>query len=269
MTRQPITAALALLAALLPAGAQAREFTDQFRVDFEFGPTYIAKNNNRYGDQGTLLLAEEIGQQENLILGKRLSLEVPLSERNQLVFVYAPLDVTTRATLAKDVNFNDVLFPNGTVIDTRYLFDGYRLSWLWSLLQYDQLKLQIGLSGQVRNAQVALSSVDGTRYAQESDIGLVGALKARLYWDPLAPGGPYWLLDADAFSTFGLIGDVTGAIWDVAATFAVPVARGTDLIFRGRLLGGGATVPDKEIENWGNFAALTFGARVDLESLVE
>jgi len=263
-----VIAAVVLSWAIAPSAA-ASIFVGGFRADYEVGPLYIAQNDNRYGAGGTEFTARDVGQRENLFLSHRLAVEAPLAERHSLVFVYAPLDVTTRATLGEDVLFNETLFAAGTVVDSRYLFDGYRLSYLYTLVLRERLVVQLGASGQIRNAQVALTASDGSLHAFESDIGLVGAIKARLFWDPAGTGGPYWLVDADAFSTFGLLGEVRGAIYDLALTFAVPVAKGADLTFRGRLLGGGAEVPDKEIDNWANFVAFTLGARVSLDALVE
>jgi len=262
-------AVLALLTLTWPGLAAAEGFVGGVRGDLEVGPLYVAENNNRYGPEGTRFGADDVGQQENLVLSRRLALEVPLAERHGLVFVYAPFDVLTRATLGKDVRFNDTYFGAGTVVDSRYLFDGYRLSYLYAPVLGKQLALQGGASGQIRNAQVALTAVDGSARALESNIGFVGALKARAFWDPLEAGGPYLMLDADAFSTFGLVGDVSGAIYDVALTLALPVAKSADLTFRGRLLGGGAEVPDKDIDNWANFVAFTVGLRASLDALLD
>lgn len=258
-----------LIALALPGIAAASEFVGGFYGDLEVGPLYIAQNDNSYGADGTRFGAGDVGQQENLVLSRRLALEVPLSERSALIFVYAPFDVSTRATLDNDLRFNDTVFPADTVVDSRYLFDGYRLSYLYAPVVRERLALQVGASGQIRNAQVAMTAVDGSARALESNIGFVGALKARVFWDPLEAGGPYLLLDADAFSTFGLFGDVKGAIYDVALTLALPVTKSVDLTFRGRLLGGGAEVPDKDIDNWANFAAFTVGARVGLDTLLD
>ena len=264
----PLFAALAtLLLALSPATASASDFLAPYLIDFETGPLYIGKNENQYGTNGTRFTASDVGQQNNLFLSKRLSIELPVSPRNQFIFTWAPLDVPTRATLDRAIDFNDVVFPAGTVVDSRYLFDGYRLTYLYAPLQGEQFLVQIGLALQIRNAQVALDA-DGALYAQESDIGLVGAPALRVFWDPFKEGGPYWMLDALAFSTFGLFG-VTGGIYDVALTFATPITEGAHLTFRARTIGGGADVPDKQISNWASFVSFDLGLRLALGSLFD
>ena len=145
-------------------------------------------------------------------------------------------------------------------MDHRYLFDGYRASYLYRLRD-GALRLELGGSLQIRNAKVAFTAVDGSAYAEESDIGLVPIAKARLRY--LAPRGMYGMLDADALSTFGLVGDTEGGIYDVALTLGVSLTDPLDLFVRVRGIGGGATVPDREIENWAHFLAFTVGVRVD------
>lgn len=260
-------ASLALFVLALLPGRASAGFVDSFLVDYEAGPLYIAQNDNAYGPNGTKFTAAEVGQQENLLLSQRIALALPIALRHELVLTYAPLDVATEARLDRAINLNDVVFPEGTVVKSRYLFDGYRLTYLFALVRREQFVLQIGLAGQIRNAQVALTGLEGTLYADESDIGVVGAPVVRLFWDPFDKGGPYWFLDLLAFSTFGLFGDVSGGIYDVAATWAVPVVDGADVIFRARLLGGGATVPDRNIENWGNFVSVATGLRVALPTV--
>ena len=68
----------------------------------------------------------------------------------------------TRATLPKDIDFRGTVFPTGTVVDSRYLFDGYRASYLYRLVNGERFTWDIGASVQIRNALVSLGAVDGT-----------------------------------------------------------------------------------------------------------
>ncbi len=234
-----------------------------FRVvlDAEVGPAYIDLNDGRYGAGGTLFHASELGQQRNLALAKRVSLELGLGRRSTLILLWAPFGVTTEVALPRAIRFRGHLLTAGTVVDAGYLFDGYRASYLYRLVDGRRLKLGIGASFQVRNAAVSFGTVDGTYYDVEPDIGLVFALKARLRYD--TPQGLWAMVDADGFSTFGL-GNVTGAIYDVALTLGLPFTRGADLFFRLRLVGGGADVPRRDIYNWADFYTATAGVRLDL-----
>lgn len=237
---------------------------EELVLEWEAGPLTILRNDGRYGAEGTEYTANDTAQKDNLVVSQRLSLELEIVPRHRLILLYAPLEVVTRATLGNDLRFRDTLFPAGSLVDHRYLFDGYRLSYLWGAVRR-AVDLDVGASFQIRNANVAFSTVDGTLHDAEADIGLVFALKLRFRWD--TPWGPWMVFDADGFSTFGLAGDTTGAIYDTALSLGLPATEGLDFFFRARLLGGGADVPDRNLENWAHFLSFTAGVRVDLPAL--
>ena len=98
---------------------------------------------------------------------------------------------------------------------------------------------------------------------------MVGALKTRLRYT--LPSGVWAGLEADALSTFGLMGNTTGGIYDLALTLGLPLVdrRDVNVYARLRLLGGGADVKRRDIYNWGNFGFALVGVQADLVSLVE
>jgi hypothetical protein len=236
-------------------------------VSYEAGPAYIAQNDGRYGAGGTRYGAGDVGQQSNLVIARRTSLELAAGH-HRLVFLYAPFDVTTQITLARDLQFRDTRFTAGTVVDHRYLFDGYRASYLYRALDRGPLSLEVGGSLQIRNAEVAFRSGDGALRDAENDIGLVVAAKARLWYRPTTTVA-WGALEADGFSTFGLVPGVRGAIYDTQLMAGYPVGRGVDLVFGARLVGGGARVESRDIYNWANFVSFTAGARVSLDQLLD
>ncbi|WNG16398.1 hypothetical protein [Cystobacter fuscus] len=238
-------------------------------AEYETGPAAIFQNDGRYGPTGTSYSAEDLQQNATLYRTWRAAVEARLGARHGLILLYAPFDVTTRATLSRDIDFRGTVFPAGTVVDSRYLFDGFRGSYLFRLIDGERFKWDIGASVQIRNALVGLGAVDGSRYSQESDIGVVGALKTRLRYE--LPSRVWAALEADALSTFGLVGNTTGGIYDVALSLGVPLNTRGDVsaYARLRLLGGGADVTRRNIYNWGNFGFAVLGVQADLVSLVE
>jgi hypothetical protein len=248
--------ALATLAVLLSASSAVA--APALHVGYETGPAYVAQNDGRYGALGTEYNAADVGQQKNLARVERASLELR-GGRHRVIFTYIPFELRTRVSLSRELRFRDTLFPAGTVVDHRYLFDGTRASYLYELLpDAGRWSLELGGSFQVRNADVAFTSVDGNWYDAQDDIGPVAALKARLTFTP-APERPWARLDADAISSFGLIGDTSGGLYDVALVLGLPIVRRLDLTFTTRLYGGGATVPDQNFENWASFVSATAG----------
>ncbi len=248
-------------AAVLALGAPAQA-GPEVTLGFEVGPAYIAQNDGRYGEDGTAYDAGDVGQQKNLVIAERTSLELA-SGRHRAILLYAPFEVTTRVTLDEDLRFRDTRFPAGTVVDHRYLFDGYRASYLYRALA-GAVSIDVGASLQIRNADVAFTSVNGALHASQDDIGLVGALKGRLRYQATAER---WAeLEADALSTSGLAGDVSGGIYDVAVSAGQQLGDRLELVLTARLLGGGAEVPSQQIDNWANFVTAAVGLRVRLDS---
>lgn len=260
-----IVSALLLLESVQVAGAEKAPVI-RATLSYETGPAYIAQNDGEYGAEGTRYRADDVGQRDNLVLSRRTSIELARG-RHRAILLYAPFEAATEVTLSRDLQFRDTLFVAGTAVQHRYLFDGYRGSYLYTLLESGSLTLEVGGSLQVRNAEVAFRSLDGAQRAAQADIGLVAAAKARLWY---RPGAKTWwsALDADGFSTFGLVPGVRGAIYDVQLVAGHPVAKGIDVVFGVRLLGGGAAVESQDIYNWANFVAVTVGARVSIDTLV-
>lgn len=233
-------------------------------LGYEVGPTYIAQNDGRYGEAGTPYEAGDVGQQDTLAVTQRTTVEVR-SGRHAVIALYAPLQLATRVRLDQDLQFRDERFTAGTPVDHRYVFDGFRLSYLYAVVPDGALRLDAGASLQIRSALVSFASVDGEQYAAQTDLGLVGALKVRATYQP---GATWWgQVEADALSTFGLLGDTSGGIYDVALSAGRPVRRGVDAYATVRLLGGGAEVPSQAIDNWGNYVSASAGLRVELGAL--
>lgn len=238
-------------------------------LGYETGPSYVVQNDGAYGADGTRYSAADVGQQDNLVRTSRTSAELAIG-RHTAILLYAPFESRTQVRLARDLQFRDERFVAGTVVDHRYLFDGFRGSYLYRAIDraFDgRLDVELGGSLQIRSAEVAFTSVDGAQRAEEDDIGLVAALKARAWWRPHAT--EVWgMLEADAFSTFGLVRNVRGAIYDVQLATGYPIARGVDVTLGARLLGGGADVASRDLYNWGNFVSFTAGVRVGLDDVL-
>lgn len=184
-------AALALTVTLIPARPAWADL--RAVLAYDTGPAYIAQNDGRYGAAGTPYEADDVGQRDTLVRAERATVEL-VAGRHRVIALYAPFLVDTQATLTSELRFRDVTFPTGTVVDHRYRFDGYRASYLYQVVG-GRVGLELGGSLQVRSADVAFASADGSRRASQSDIGLVPALKARLTY---TPGRAWAQLEADA-----------------------------------------------------------------------
>lgn len=248
-----------LLAILIGLASPAAAAPPRVVVGYETGPAYVAQNDGRYGAAGTPFEAGDVGQQANLVRAERATVELVLG-RHRVIALYAPFELATQVRLTDALTFRDTTFAAGTVVDHRYRFNGYRASYLYQLTR-GRVAIELGGSLQIRDADVAFTSADGAQRANQSDIGLVPALKARATYTTACA---WAALEADGQSTFGLLDGVSGGIYDVALTAGLPVHRNVDVTATLRLLGGGATVADQQIDNWANFASAALGLRVAL-----
>jgi len=254
---------------MVPGPALAQEAPRQWlspTLVYETGPSAVLQNDGEYGAAGTRYDANDVAQTDNLVRTSRTSVELAIG-RHTLILLYAPFELRTQVELDRDLQFRDEMFVAGTVVDHRYLFEGYRASYLYRVVGGDRLALELGGSVQIRNAEVAFTAADGSQRADEDDVGVVVAAKARLWWRPTRDR--LWAaVEADGFSTFGLVRNVKGAIYDTQLMLGYDVGRGVDLFVGTRLLGGGADVASKDIYNWANFLSFTAGARIALDDLL-
>ena len=231
---------------------------DSLTVDLEAGPTGIIQNDGRYGAGGTAFDASTVAQNRNLFDARRFSTEAAWGDRHTLILLFAPFDVTTRVTLANPLTFRDTTFPAGAVVDHRYLFDGWRVSYLYRSYQHGPFSADFGATLGVRNALVSFTDLNSNRYDAERDIGPVPALKMRLKHQ--SASGIYALWDTDGFFTPGFT-PVKGGILDSALSLGVPLQSGLDGFVRLRYLAGGADVPNRAIVNWSQFVGVSLGIR--------
>ena len=238
-------------------------------VEVEAGPLKVFRNELGFGAEGTRYSEEDIGQDEPLFITKRASVEARLGERHGVVLLYAPLSLTTRAALTRDIRFLDTLFPTGTPVDHTYTFDGYRASYVYRLINRERLQWDVGVSLQIRSALVELRSQDGALYARDSDIGPVPALKTRLTWQPSR-----WLWAA--LEVDGLVNPTDpdgGALYDAALTLGVPLDDDATVspYLRLRFYGGGVDNPDGDppLYSFANFGFALLGVRADAVELLD
>lgn len=261
---------LMLLGCLLaPLAARADSVLKKLVLEVEAGPLKVFRNELGFGAEGTRYSARDVNQDTPLVNAMRASVEARLGTRHGVVLLYAPLPITTRATLTRDIRFNDTLFPAGTPVEHTYSFSGYRGSYLFRLVDAGRFVWDVGASLQLRTALVELRSQDGSLYAREADIGPVPALKTRLLW---WPSERVWAsLELD-----GLVNPADpggGALYDAALTLGIPLDDDAtaSAFLRLRFYGGGVDNPDGDppLYNFANLGFALAGVRADVVELLD
>lgn len=217
-------AALIALAGTGPAGAD-----DRFRLELEGGAAWQLRNDFAVpGDTGTRLSIDEAAG--GPFLAVRGTLWYDLSERTSLRLLAAPL--RTKATLTPDapVEFNGTTFSAGTPLDVDYVFDSYRLSWVYRFRHSGPVSFRAGITAKVRDAKIELAQAG------------VSSAKTNTGFVPLLYGGVRWQLtdalaldlEADALAAS------QGRAEDVALRLEAKVSPKVDLFLGARTLEGGA-----------------------------
>ena len=166
------------LAMAMPATAAGdRPWT----VELEGGAVFSGYNDVRIPNAGGTLFSLSRDLDIAAKAYYRLRLSYAISRRHELSMLYAPLTLKAQGTLPGPVFFEGVQFPQGAAADGIFTFNSYRFTYRYRLLDKWRLRLDIGLTAKVRDAEVALTTPGLT--ASKTNVGFVPLLHLRLIWD--------------------------------------------------------------------------------------
>ncbi len=152
--RTVLLAATLILSAALPHKALA-----QWSFDAEFGLAFQNYNEVRIPNEGgTLFDFNKDFDLEGPVLPFRIRVGYSLNEKNHFFALYAPLTVRYSGAAPRDIQFEDLLFAEGSDIDGLYRFNSYRLTYRRDLLITDHWVLGLGFTAKIRDARVQLES---------------------------------------------------------------------------------------------------------------
>lgn len=209
----------------------------------ELGALFVVSHQYQGGSDGTVFDLRRDGGQASASFSYRLSAEVELFDHHELILLYQPIDLRTRATLTEDFRANGLTFPAGTPMQFRYGFDFYRLSYLYDFLPRADQELALGLSMQLRVADIEFTSLDGELQRTSQNLGPVPLIKAR---------GRY-TFDNDVFvgteiDGIGIQfpseqGSVLGLFFDTSLRVGYSPTQFLETFLNVRYVGGGARGP--------------------------
>lgn len=256
-----------------PLASNARNFW--IRAVAEAGFVAVLSHRVQFSNDGTYFDYVEDGGQDVLFFVGRLSAELGLFRRHQIIFLYQPLFLRTEVLLDDDLSVDGQLFPEGTPMNLRYDFPFYRFSYLYDFFERRDLEVAIGLTLQIRNATINFASADGTMRRTERDVGLVPALKLRVTW---YHSSGFWLgteidgIYAPVSYLNGSDEEITGAILDASIRAGLTLPRNVQAFINVRYLGGGAVGTNTDdpgpgdgyVRNWLHFLTVTLGVNWDI-----
>jgi hypothetical protein len=199
------------------------------------GAVQVLYHTYRVGESGTVFDFVKNGGQEILFPFQRFTAVVGFLGRNEIRFLYQPLELATQISAKAPFTIDGTTFNQGEAVDVTYGFPFYRFTYLFDFIEGDA-NLSAGAALQFRNASIRFTTVDGSKRAVSQNLGLVPALA-------LAGKLPF---DNGLFVAF----DATG-IYASSAIF-----NGADFQFEGSILDAslraGARLSDK-IEAYANY----------------
>jgi hypothetical protein len=199
-------------------------------AEVEGGVVFSARNDTRIpGNSGTdLSLVNDLHTDPAPAFRVRLGYR--FAERHLVTALYAPLQITARGTVGRDVGFAGATYPAGTPMLAVYRFNSYRLTYRYSVIHRAGLDVASGLTGKIRDAETSLYGVQARR---KTNVGFVPLINLHIAWRPA--GSVFGLLlDADALAApQGRAEDLL-----LAATFRP--RDGVELRIGYRMLEGGA-----------------------------
>jgi len=242
--RLPLLASLLLLAATArPAAAEG------FRLELEGGAAWQLRNDFAVpGDTGTRIALDEATT--GPFAAFRVTLWADVSKRTSLRLLAAPLRTTASLTPGTPVEFNGTLFPAGQPLDVTYVFNSYRLSWVYRFNHSGPVAFRAGLTAKIRDAKIELTG-SGLQNAK-SNVGVVPLLYGGVRWqmtDTLALD-----LDVDAAAA------KQGRAEDVALRLEAKVSSKVDIFVGARTLEGGAD--NDEVYSFAWFAYAVGGVAI-------
>lgn len=144
--------------------------------------------------------------------------------------MYAPLRLKGEHTYDQDINFNGSIFNRNEETKTLYQFNSYRVSYFNQWVQSEKWKVNIGVTANIRDAEIALKQ--GSTKESRTDIGLVPLL---YLWSE------YWVSDSSKFTfDFDGLAAPQGRAFDVALMFGHRLSPSLMANLGYRMLEGGA-----------------------------
>ena len=220
----------------------------QVFLDLESGLVFSGYNNVRVPNKTgtTFSLTTDLKTDFNGYF--RIRTGYILFKRHVFTLLAAPLRLYGSGVLKKSVSFNEVVFPENSLVSARYRFDSYRLTYRYDFYWSKGLQIGAGLTAKLRSASI---SVKGSGQETEKvDLGFVPLINFRLYW---AFADPFSLL----FEFDALVGP-QGRAEDVSLAFQYAPAEVIHFRVGYRFVEGGANVGS--VYNFTMIHYLAFGA---------
>ncbi len=168
----------------------------QIQLDVESGGVFSGYNDVRIpGKGGTLFsLSEELSIDPTPFF--RIRAFYDFNPRHHLGLLVAPLSLSSKGQLDRDLVFVGKTFPANTPLDATFRFNSYRLIYRYDFLLREKLQLGVGFTAKIRDAEISVRG--GGMESKKTNVGFVPIVHFRMLWNFY--GRMAWLLDGDALA---------------------------------------------------------------------
>jgi hypothetical protein len=217
----------ALLLTFLPLSAQ-------LHLEAETGIIFEGYNDVRIpNNEGTLFSFTDDFDPQGVVIPFRLRMGITLGRRHHISGLFAPLSIAYEGTAPRDIQFQNTLFEEGSILDGLYKFNSYRLTYRYEWVSNEILRLGLGLTAKIRDARIRLSAGETSDF--KNDVGFVPLLHVFARYQP----GSFALqLDGDGWAVS------QGRAFDFALTGRYRLADAFYAFAGYRIVEGGADVDE-------------------------
>lgn len=125
------------------------------------------------GDNGTQFDTTKDGWKQTNAAAYRIYISHEINEDSSIRLLYAPLQTTFNGSFGQESNFNGEKFNAGSA-KVNYKFNSYRVSYIKRLYQNQNIKLNYGFVGKIRDAEIEI--VQENKQSVRKDLGFIPLL---------------------------------------------------------------------------------------------
>lgn len=224
----------------------------QIQIDIETGGVFSGYNDVRIPNgTGTLFsLSEDLNTDTRIFF--RIQFRYTFRQRHAFRLLIAPLSLKATGNVDRDIRFEGKTFTSGTPLEGSYRFNSYRFSYLYALKKTDRTEIGLGITGKIRDAEVALNG--GGQTSTKTNVGFVPLLHFR--FRHALGSGLSLIIEGDAAAA------PQGRAEDVLAALGYRVSERMGITLGYRILEGGADVD--EVYNFALLHYVALGITVTL-----
>lgn len=217
---------------------------ENVKINFQYEKGFLKfiHHTIQIGESATDFNYIEKGGQEILFPFERFSADLYLFKNNKISFLFQPFTINTATRFYEDVEIDNVTFLSDTIVEMKYGFPFYRLTYSYQFHILPLLEIGAGLALQLRNASITFSAANGELFTSSQNLGPVPAL----HFNVLCPFSIFYLyfeatgLYASSAFINGASFEFEGSLLDTSVRIGANIHDNVNSYLNIRFLGGSA-----------------------------